>query len=355
MKIFEEMEKRGHEQLIFNYFEEVDLKLIISLHDTTLGRVIGGLRLSEYASDMDAIIESLKLSQLMTLQSATAEVDSGGGNVILLGDPRKVKNEPYFRALGRYIESLRGRIYIQPDLGTDSQDFKYIQRETDYTIFEKDRKNEAKPSSEVTASGVYWGVKACAKRAFGTSDLAGRTFAVQGIGDVGKNVVHALKQEDTKLYISDLVYDNMKEMEDRYPDIEIVRPEDILFLDVDFLVPCATAGIITPENVGQLRCQVIAGSAQHIFTDESLIQDFHQQGILYAPDFVISGGDLFLLDNHLKMVSPEEAHEGTKIIYNLLLDILQRAHIKGVPPYEIAQADAMARYQKIDLIKNILC
>jgi hypothetical protein len=76
---------------------------------------------------------------------------------------------------------------------------------------------------------------------------------------------------------------------------------------------------------------------------------------LYAPDFVISGGDLFLLDNHLKLVSPEEAQEGTKIIYSVLTDILQRAHIKGVPPYEIAQEDAMNRYRMIDHVKNILC
>jgi len=311
--------------------------------------------MSQYNSDMDAIIDSLKLSQIMTYQSATAEIDSGGASVILIGDPKNDKNEPYFRALGRYVESLRGKLFILPDLGTDSQDFIYIQRETDYTIFEHDITKKTKPSAEVTASGVYWGIKACAKRAFGTSDLAGRSFAVQGIGSVGKHVVHYLKQENTIVYISDLVYDNMKEMEDKYPDIEVLKPEDILYQEADFFVPCAKGDMINIKNIDKLKCKVIAGSAQNIFADEALIQEFHQRDILYAPDFVISGGDLFLLDNHLKLVSPEKAQEETKIIYSVLLDILQRAHIKGVPPYEIAQEDAMDRYRKIDLINNILC
>ncbi|MCP5109124.1 MAG: leucine dehydrogenase, partial [bacterium] len=188
MKLFEEMEKRGHEELIFNYFEDVDLKMIISLHDTTLGKTVGGLRMNDkYKSDMDAVIESLRLSQVMTYESATADVDSGGSNALLLGDPKSDKSEAYFRAVGRFIESLKGWLVVAPDLGTDAGDFKYIQRETDYTIFREEIEDNTKPAAHITASGVYWGIKACAKRLFGSSELTGLSFAVQGLGTVGKN------------------------------------------------------------------------------------------------------------------------------------------------------------------------
>ncbi len=101
--IFEEMEKRGHEEIIFNYNEDVDLRMIVSLHDTTLGRTLGGVRMRNFDSDTGAVRESLKLSEIMTSQCATADIDSGGGNVILWGDPERDKNEAYFRAVGRLI------------------------------------------------------------------------------------------------------------------------------------------------------------------------------------------------------------------------------------------------------------
>jgi len=355
MKLFEEMEKRGHEELIFNYFKDVNLKMIISLHDSTLGKTVGGLRMNEYASDMDAIIESLRLSQTMTFQGATAETDSGGGNAILLGNPNTDKNEAYLRAVGRYIESLKGRLIISPDLGTEAQDFKHIQRETDNTIFAEEIKVNSRPTAQITAYGVYWGIKACAKQVFGTNDLSGRSFAVQGLGNVGKYVVDYLHKEKTILYVSDLVYDNIKEIEDEYPDVCVIKPSELLYQEVDFVVPCAVGSIIHQDNIDKLRCKVIAGSALNIFAEDELVEKVHQKGIVYAPAFLIAAGDLFLLDKNLKLGKVEEKLEGTRIIYNLLLDILQRSADHGISPSKLAVEDAMERYKQIDLINNILC
>lgn len=354
MTIFEEMEKRGHEELIFNYFQDVDLKMIISLHDTTMGRTIGGLRMKPYDNDMEAIIESLRLSEAMTYQGATAETDCGGGSAILLGNPITDKNEAYFRAVGRFIESLKGRLIIAPDLGTEAQDFKHIQRETSSTIFGEDIKDNSRPTAQITAYGVYWGIKACAKEIFGTADLSGRTLAVQGLGNVGKYIVQYLKQENTSLFVSDLVYDNIKEVEDKFQDVIVVRPEDILFKNVDIVVPCAVDSVIDESNVDQLRCKIIAGSAINIFSNEELAERVHQKGILYAPA-LIAAGDLFLLDRKLKLGKVEEKLEGTQVIYSVLLDIFQRAASQGISPSQSAIRDAIERYKKIGSINNILC
>ena len=356
MKIFEEMEKRDHEELIFNYFEDVDLKMIISMHDSTLGKTIGGLRMNQYKSDMNAIVESLRLSQVMTYQSATAETDSGGGNALLLGDPKTEKNEAYLRAVGRFVESLKGQLIISPDLGTEAADFKHIQRETDNTIFSDEGTGlSIKPTARITAYGVYWGIKACAKHLFDTYELEGRSFAIQGLGSVGKYMVEYLKQENTRIYVSDLVYDNIKEVDDEYQDIEVIKPDRILYMDVDFLVPCAVGSIIHERNVQRLKCRAIAGSALNIFSREKLIQKVFEMNILYAPAFLIAAGDLLLLDAHLKLGNIKEKLEQTRIIYNVLLDILLRAEDLKISPYQLAKTDCMSRYKKIDSIKNILC
>lgn len=357
MKLFEEMERRGHEELIFNYFKDVELQMIISLHDTTLGKTIGGLRMNQYASEMDAVIESLRLSQVMTYQSAAADVDSGGGNALLLGNPLTDKNEAYFRAVGRFVESLKGKLVIAPDLGTDIQDFKYIQRETDYSIFREDIKDNTKSSARITAHGLYWGIKACAKKIFGNSALTGRSFAIQGLGTVGKNIVDYLKNEDKplRLYVSDLVYDNIKEVEDKYPDVEVLKPTEILYCESDFLVPCAVGSIIDENNIDKLKCKIIAGSAYNIFSREELIERVFQKGILYAPVFIIAAGELFLLDKNLKLAGSEITPEGTKIIYDVMHGLLQRAADRGVSPYQLAKELAIKRYKEIDRINNILC
>ncbi len=355
MKIFEEMEKRDHEELIFNYFKDVDLKMIISLHNTTLGKTIGGLQMNEYDSELNAIVDSLRLSQIMTYQGATAETDSGGASAILLGNPKTDKTEAYLRAVGRFVESLKGQLILSPDLGTETQDFRHIRRETEYTIFPGEEIGETKPTAQVTACGVYWGIKACAKHRFGASELDGRSFAIQGVGEVGKCLVEYLKKEKTKIYISDLVYDNIKEVEDKHPEVEVLKPSAILLMDTDFLVPCAVGSIIHHDNVDLLRCKVIAGAALNIFTHEELIDRVYERGILYAPSFLIAAGDLLLLDKNLKLGSVKENLYKTQIIYNRLIDILQRAADQGISPYHLAKQDALERGRKIDCIKNILC
>lgn len=356
MRIFEEMEKRGHEELIFNFFSDVDLKMIISLHDTTMGKTIGGLRMNDrYDSDMAAIVESLKLSQVMTLQGATTQTDCGGANALLLGDPQTDKNEAYFRAVGRFVESLKGRLVLSPDLGTDSDDFRHIRRETTHTIFGEDIGNIHRPSARITAHGVYWGIKACAQKIFGASELAGRSFAIQGLGSVGKEIVELLKKENTTIYVSDLIFDNIKEVQDKHPEIDVVKPSDVLFMNTDFVVPCAVGSIFNEENVKNLKCKVIAGSAYNIFTDEALIEKVFNDRILYAPVFIVAAGDLFLLDRNLKLRGADVNLERTKIIYNVLLDILHRADEKKISPYRLAKEEAMVRYSRIHSINNILC
>jgi leucine dehydrogenase len=57
MDIFEEMQQRGHEQVIFNYDRASGLKAIIAIHDTTLGPALGGCRMLPYANEETALID----------------------------------------------------------------------------------------------------------------------------------------------------------------------------------------------------------------------------------------------------------------------------------------------------------
>jgi leucine dehydrogenase len=109
MKVFELMEKHGHEQVVFCHDKVSGLKAIIGIHDTTLGPALGGTRMWPYKSEEEALVDVLRLSRGMTYKNAAMGLNLGGGKAVIIGASRKDKSEELFRAFGRFVESLGGR------------------------------------------------------------------------------------------------------------------------------------------------------------------------------------------------------------------------------------------------------
>ena len=51
MTVFENMIQRGHEQVTFFSVPYSGLKVIIAIHNTTLGPALGGCRMWQYANE----------------------------------------------------------------------------------------------------------------------------------------------------------------------------------------------------------------------------------------------------------------------------------------------------------------
>lgn len=351
-EIFEEMEARGHEELIFCYHHPTRLKAIIAIHNTTLGKAIGGCRLWKYKSEKEAISDVFKLAEIMTCQSAIADSDTGGGKIVLWHDFDEQPDEAYYRALGRFIEGLKGRFVTYPDLGTDTEDMRYIKRETDHVLLFGYPTGGAE-SAEITAYGIYWGMKACAKEIYGVSDLDGLTIAIQGVGSVGSKLADYLMQEDVELITSDLNYDRLKSVQDRYPQTKIVKPEDIMFVECDILSPCALGPVITKKNVSDLKCKIIAGAAYNLLEDPRLCQELYKKGILIAPDFVINAGEMFLTEDQFKILSKEQALASARKIYDMMAKVIAKSKKENVSPYEAGHRMAAERVRRVGAVKSI--
>jgi len=355
MGLFEMMEEKGHEQLVFCYNQPTHLKAIIAIHDTTLGKAVGGCRLWKYNTEKEAITDALILSEIMTYQSAISDCDTGGGKVVLWHDFEEEPDEAYYRALGRFIEGLKGRIVTYPDLGTDTQEMKYIRRETEHVLFYETSSGLRAESSELTAYGVYWGMKACVKELYGISSLDGLTVAIQGVGSVGRILADYLKEEKVKLIVTDLNYDSIKKVQDKYPDTIIANPEKILTCECDIFSPCALGPVFTRQNINEFRCKIIAGGAYNILEEASLAEELFNRGILYAPDFVINSGELFMTADALKILSKDEALASAKKIYDIMAKVLAISRRGNISPYKAAYQLANERIKKVGDIKNILC
>jgi leucine dehydrogenase len=352
--VFDLMDEHGHEEVVFCYDRNTDLKAIIAIHDTTLGPALGGTRMWDYHTEEEALKDALRLSRSMTYQAALADCDTGGGKAVLWGNPMRDKSEAYFRAFGRFVEGLLGRFVTYCDLGTDEKDLRYIQRETKEVAPFAARGRGVTDGAKATACGVFWGMKACCKMVYGVASVKDRKVVIQGTGEVGTHLARYLHAEGAGIIISDIVYDAMKRVQDEFPDAEIVHPDKVFGCDCDIFSPCALGGVINHKTVNKLRCRIVAGGAYNVLESDVVGDILHKKGILYAPDFVLSAGELFQSADRMQPVSQEESLRRAEGIYDMLVRVFDLALKENIPPYRAARRIAIERIEKVGRVRTIL-
>ncbi len=349
---FELISKHGeHEQVVFCHDKNVGLKAIIAIHNTALGPALGGTRMWNYKTEEEALVDVLRLSKGMTYKAAASGLNLGGGKAVIIGDSKTQKTEGMFRAFGQFVNSLNGKYITAEDVGTSVTDMEYIYMETPWvTGIPKDFGGSGDPSP-YTAHGVLMGVKAAAKEQFQTDSLKGVRIAVQGLGNVGSNLVRHLVEEGALVTITDLDQERVKRMVDQYK-VQSCHPDEILFMDCDILSPNALGGIINDNTIEKLRCKVVAGGANNQLMEPRHGDALKARGILYAPDYVVNAGGLMNVFVELEGYSPERALEKTKRVYDNVLKVFQLAKRDNIGTHTAADRFAEERIKTIGNLKQ---
>jgi leucine dehydrogenase len=345
MEIFDMMAGNGHEQLVFCSEPACGYRGIIAIHDTTLGPALGGTRFWSYGSEVEAIVDALRLARGMTYKAALAGLNLGGGKSVIMGDPRTARREMIFRAHGRFVESLKGRYITAEDVGTSVDDMEYVHMETEHVTGRAGKSGDPSP---VTAYGVYRGMKAAAKEKFGDDRLGEKTIAVQGLGHVGYYLCSHLALEGARLIVTDLDAERVARIVDEF-GAEAVSPNAIYGVEADIYAPCALGATINDETIPQLQIQVVAGAANNVLKDEKHGDELHQRGILYAPDYVVNAGGLINVYGELHSWSAERSMRKAGEIYATLLQLFELAREEGIPSYRAA--DRLAERRVDDVAK----
>ena len=348
MKIFDYMEKYDYEQLVLCQDKESGLKAIICIHDTTLGPALGGMRMWTYASEDEAIEDALRLGRGMTYKNAAAGLNLGGGKTVVIGDPRKDKNEAMFRALGRFIQGLNGRYITAEDVGTTVEDMDIIHEETRFVTGVSPAFGSSGNPSPVTAYGVYRGMKAAAKEAFGDDSLKGKVVAVQGVGHVAYELCKHLHNEGAKLIVTDINKENADRAVQEF-GAEAVHPDKIYDVECDIFAPCALGAIINDETIERLKCKVVAGSANNQLKEERHGKMLEEKGIVYAPDYVINAGGVINVADELLGYNRDRAMKKVEGIYDNILKVFEIAKRDEIPSY--LAADRMAE-ERIETMRK---
>jgi leucine dehydrogenase len=351
MHLFEQFERRDHEQVTFFTDRATGLRAIVAIHDTTLGPALGGARMWPYDSDGAALEDALRLSQGMTYKAAIAGLELGGGKAVIIGDPRTMKSEALFRSFGRFVEGLGGRYITAEDVGTTVTEMEWVRSETKYVTGIRSRNGGGDPSP-LTAHGVYHGIRAAARKAFGTDALAGRTIAVQGAGNVASHLIGHLAAEGATIVVTDIFEEKVQELVGRH-GARGVTASEIYDVDCDVFCPAALGGSINDETIPRLRAAVVAGPANNQLHDESRhARMLHERGILYVPDYVINSGGLINVAIELEGYSHERALERTAGIYDIVERIIELSERESILTVAASNRIAEERIASVGRIRQ---
>lgn len=346
--VVERMSEYNHEQLLFCNDNATGLKAIIAVHNTTLGPALGGTRMWQYNNEIEALNDVLRLSRGMTYKNSISGLNLGGGKAVIIGDSRKQKSEALFRRFGKFVESLGGKYITAEDVGISPQDMTWVNMETNNVVGLPGKSGDPSP---VTAYGVYMGMKAAAKKQFGTDNLAGKKVAVQGVGHVGEYLVSYLAKENAIVYISDIHEASLQRVSKKYGAI-VVGLDEIYEKDVDIYAPCALGATVNDFTLDHLKCSIIAGAANNQLADETVHGEImKEKGIIYVPDFMLNAGGVINCYAEVKGLSSEWAMGKAEEIYQTTTNILERSQADNVPTYKIANQMAEERIEAIGRVK----
>jgi len=349
------MTEMNHEQVVFCQDKETGLKAIIAVHNTVLGPALGGTRMWNYENELEALNDVLRLSRGMTYKSAITGLNLGGGKAVIIGDSRKHKSEALFRRFGKFVDSLGGKYITAEDVGISTQDIEWVGMETDFVSGKPKHLGGMGDPSPVTAFGVYMGMKAAAKKQYGSDNLAGKRIVVQGVGHVGEYLVDLLVKEDAKVMIADIHEDRISALTHKYPSVVALNLDEVYTADMDIYAPCALGATINDETLAQLKCSVIAGAANNQLAQE----DVHgkavmEKGIIYAPDFLINAGGIINCYAEVVGFGSDAAMKKAEAIYDTCLSVLDRSQSENIPTYQIANQMAEERIRAIGNIRKSL-
>lgn len=288
-------------------------------HNNALGPYKGGLRYHPTV-DVDA---AKALAMWMTWKTSLAGLPYGGAKGGIQIDPRNYSLAELERITRRFTYALGENIGPEhdipaPDVNTNAQTMAWI---ADTYMSTKNPSERSKNQHVVTGKPVGsgglegrdratgFGVYLCIKLLYEKrgEDLKGKTFIVQGFGNVGYWASEFLVNDGAKLIaVQDAhatlynskgisVPDLARHTEPRKGSIlgfegaVEMEPDDFFGLECDFVIPAALGNQITKENAGKIKAKIVAEGANGP-TDAEGEKILLEKGVLIIPDILCNSG-----------------------------------------------------------------
>jgi leucine dehydrogenase len=318
-----------------------ELTAAIAVDDTTLGPGLGGVRWMAYPSFAVATEEACRLSRVMTLKNALADIPFGGAKSVILrnesADPvsNPARRTAQLVAFAGFINRLGGAYVPGVDMGTSVADLATIATATPWASCDQE------DPSFATADGVFFAIEAAACYSLGRP-LAGLRVMIQGAGHVGAALAERLTDAGAVVAIADVNLQRAAAVARRI-GITTVDPDVAHAQACDVFAPCASARILNPRSIGELRCALVVGAANDVLANRADATLLAEQGITYVPDFLSNAGGVIHI--HAERARWNEAQLNTALagIGRRTTELLETADRDGIVPLVVAEAMASDR------------
>jgi leucine dehydrogenase len=301
--------------------------IFVCIHSTALGPAGGGTRMRVYETPADGLEDAMRLSAAMTQKMAAAGAGRGGGKAVLAVSELP-EGEARRRLLLRYgdlVASLGGTFHTAGDMNVTPADLDVVAERCRWVYGTTGRGGD---SGRGTALGVLHGIRASVEHAFGSPELRGRTVLVQGCGAVGAELARLLGAGGARVLVADV-----DRRRSQATGCEVVPVDEAMRTECDVYAPCAVGGTLNAESIPNLRCRIVAGSANNQLAEPEDVDRLHARGIVWAPDFVINaGGVIQLLGLEEEGWDEEQLERGLARIGDTLRELYARADAEHVTP-----------------------
>lgn len=338
--LFDYLDSRCYGDVHFKVDRASGLHAIVAIHNSQLGPALGGCRYLSYPNTTSAFRDVCRLARAMSCKAALVNIPHGGGKSVIIKSPKQTRDRrALFQAFGQFINQLGGRYIAAIDSGTNIQDMDCIAEVCDYVTCTSKTPDT---TSQHTAHGIFLGIKAAVAFKLDKVSLEGVHVAIQGVGQVGYYLAKELAQHGARVSVSDLNANAVGRCQTEF-DATPVAAADIYGVQCDVFAPCALGAIINDTTLAQLQTKIIAGSAnnQLELPDKHGRQVF-EQGILYAPDYVINAGGLIYAAACYDRMRDADIAQRMSAIDKRLLAIFEQSAQQQRPTSAIAESMALA-------------
>lgn len=350
----------------------------------------GGIRFSKAVNED----ETMALAALMTYKCAVVDVPFGGAKGGIKIEKSEYSEAELERITRRYTYELIKKDFIgpgsdvpAPDYGTGAREMGWIL--DTYRQLKQDLNSEGcvtgKPieqggirgRTEATGRGVYFGIQeACDNtedmKSLGLEPgLEGKTFVVQGLGNVGYHaakylieggaILVGVAEIEGSIYDADGI-DLEKLMSYRKESGSIIGFEGteelednttVLKAECDILIPAALENQINDNNASEIQAKII-GEAANGPTTTSAHETLKERGALIIPDNYLNAGGVTVsyfewLKNlsHVRFGRLEKRAEETS--YRKILSVVENISDRVFTKEEMAHlSQGAGEYELVD-------
>jgi glutamate dehydrogenase/leucine dehydrogenase len=283
-------------------------------HSSVRGPAKGGIRYHPQVT----LDEVKALATWMTWKCAVVNIPFGGAKGGVTCDPKHMSQGELERMTRRYTSAILPLIGPEqdipaPDVYTNPQTMAWIMDTYSMTKgYPIPGVVTGKPiclggslgRNEATGRGVFYTIQCACEHLH--LPLKGATVVVQGFGNAGSITAQLLHEAGAKVIaVSDstgCVYNpsgldinsliHLKILTGRvsgFPEAENIRPEELLGLECEILVPAALENTIHAENAENVRTRIVAEAANGPVTPAA-DRILERKGVFLIPDILCNAG-----------------------------------------------------------------